>query len=153
MCNIFLDKLEHASVPRGANCLAHMCLAQCRIISLGQCTQDIHSAMWDSFLAFWLCTRTDGSVLVNIVLLGGDPVIFRKLKQRNAQLLSGSTSGSMDRVAFHKRQGYLGFCHLTSFPSAFPSHDLILLGAFLLFLNFQMFSGKTEFRYHKVRFL
>lgn len=60
----------------------------------------------------------------------------------------------MDRVALHKSQGYLGFCHLTSpFPSALPSHDLILLAALLLFLNFQMFSGKTEFWYHKERFL
>lgn len=49
----------------------------------------------------------------------GDPVIVRKLKQRNGQLILFGASGEMNRVPFHKSQDYLAFCHLTSpFPSA-----------------------------------
>ena len=43
----------------------------------------------------------------------GDPVIARKLKQRNGQPLLFGASREMNRVPLHKSQDYLGFCHLT----------------------------------------
>lgn len=68
----------------------------------------------------------------------GGPVMVRKPKQRNGELLLFGASGSMNRVPFQKSRDYLGFCHLTSpFPSAHPSAlplpDLIPLSAFLFF--------------------
>lgn len=80
----------------------------------------------------------------------GDPVIARKLKQRNGQLLLLGASREMNRVPLHKSQDYLGFCHLTSpFPSAYipvPSPDLtsFFWVHFYFFLDSYMFSGKAS---------
>lgn len=72
MCEGFLDKLEQASVLGGANGFSHVWLACGGIILWGMCIQTLIQSCGVLFLALWIGTRTDGFMLVNIVLRAGN---------------------------------------------------------------------------------
>ena len=72
----------------------------------------------------------------------GDPVIARKLKQRNGQPLLFGASREMNRVPLHKSQDYLGFCHLTS-PVPSPNPTSFFWVRFYFFLDSYLFSGEA----------
>lgn len=144
MCNTFPDKLQQAPAPGVPAACARMSGPRGIIVLV--CAPRHSLGLVGSLVRSLDVPQNWWSVLVTIVLGAGNSgcqgcSCSVQEADTEGRLLLVTASRWVDRVALRKSQDYLGFCHLTSpFPSAHPCAlpwlDLILLGEFLLFLDF-----------------
>lgn len=111
-CSVFLDLLEPVSVLRyRPPPVCRSAQDGCMVLGPWVWTDSLvfFSNSLDVYQHGWIYASGHCSVSQGQWMPVGDPATFRKLKQRNGQLLLFGASGEMNREAFYQSQEYLVF--------------------------------------------